>query len=249
MKRVPYALVVFSIFLGLFLSWQFQWVVQPANKKQEPSPVCEQVTAESSVNVPVQVVRVEWPDPPKPVEEKEKMPPAKAAKKQTDTVKKSGKGGRGKGGGLQVVGVFECEMEFYLEVMRSHGAKVIVFEQSKKRFFELTYGGDVRPMEKLGSDFSPVSRRITDDYPGSQKLLERVRKTWGPGQYDILLLQPIQLASRIQSEIQAQLSIFNAKNAQVVFISYAKANDKLHVMIKKAVLNGKEVSIRSSIYL
>lgn len=247
MKRVPYALVVVSIFLGMFFSWRFQGIVQPTNKRQEPGPVTEQVATESSVNVPVQVVRVEWPEPPKPVEEK--IPPAKAAKKQTDTVKKNGKGGGGKAGGLQVVGVFECEMEFYLEVMRSHGAKVIVFEQSKKRFFELTYGGDVRPMEKLGSDFSPVSRRITDDYPDSQKLLERVRKTWGPGQYDILLLQPIQLASRIQNEIQAQLSIVNAKNAQVVFISYAKANDKLHVMIKKAVLNGKEVSISSSIYL
>ena len=249
MNRISYALVAVSILLGLFLSWQFQDVVRQANNNKGPAPAAEQVAGESAGNVPVQVVRVEWPDPPKPVEEKEKKPAAKAVKKQTDTVKKNGKGGGGKGGGLQVVGVFECEMEFYLEVMRSHGAKVIVFEQSKKQFFELTYGGDVRPMEKLGSDFSPVSRRITDDYPDSQKLLERVRKTWGPGQYDILLLQPMQLANRIQNEIQTQLSIVNAKNAQVVFISYTKANDKLHIMIKKAVLNGKEVYIRSSIYL
>lgn len=152
-------------------------------------------------------------------------------------------------GGVQVVGVFECEMEFYLEVMRKHGAKVIVFEQSKKRFFELAYGDDVRPMERLGSDFSPVSRRITDDYPDSQKLLERVRKTWGPGQYEVLLLLPTHLSSRIQSEIHDQLSKVNAKNAQAVFVTYSKVNNKLHVIINKAVMGGKEIFIRSSIYL
>lgn len=167
----------------------------------------------------------------------EKPRPAKPAKPNTQTGAAEGGKQEGAGSGEpNLYARYELAMPDYLHFMRSRGARVLVYDLAKNQpVCEVDESGKLyRPGGSEG--FSATTRRITDDYPGVDSLMRKVERQFGKGSFEILLLLPESLISRINSQVRqiVQAQGLSYKNVATVFLAYRGSRSELSVYVDKA---------------
>lgn len=130
---------------------------------------------------------------------------------------------------------YELAMPDYLHFMRSRGAKILVYDLAKNQpVCEVDESGNL--YKPSGNDgFSPASRRITDDYPGGDKLVRKVEQQFGKGSFEILLLLPESMVHRLRSQVRqvVQAQGLSYKDIATVFLAYRGSRSVLSVYVDK----------------
>lgn len=255
---IKYALLI-AVLISAFL---FSLRLGPGSKtllRKESKRILTQEKKPAPVNpIRVEVARVQWPSD----DAKQKITGKLQAEKkevpqETDTnsaVKpkverdKSGEGGETATGDstVNIVAEFDCPVEFYLSEMRRRGAKTVLYERHKGRFYELLTEGIGPRLVKVSKHFSPVTRRLTDDYPGVARLLKDAEQKLGPGRYEVVLLIPRTLEVTVNNIVERVVRInghTTPDNVGTVFVSYRKVDGALSMFIKSFILGGKSVPV------
>lgn len=217
----------------------------------------ETVKKEKAEPSEVKVEAVNWPDE-KPVPRKPKPRPAKP---QTKTVKRETApamppktavepAGQASHEGFDILGRFECSVEDYLRVMRSRGALVVAYDHLKQRFLGISANDELSVLKGFPAGYSSLTRRLTDDYPKSHHLLERVAVRWGPGTYDILLILPQALDRQLEQNIRQSLKgLVPVEQVSRVDVSYRSSREGLVMYLESAYLGAKSIPIGQTLPL
>lgn len=146
--------------------------------------------------------------------------------------------GRNKNKGNSVPNLFaryEMPVKEYLSYMRSKGVKVLVYDQRRKRFVcEILKGGTLSIPSGV-EYMSSRSRRITDDFPHKDAVLNRVERYYGAGRYEILLLLPKKLEESIYKKISREVKEkrLNMSDIATVFVTYKGNASSVSVYIER----------------
>lgn len=172
-------------------------------------------------------------------------PRVKAKQKITDNKetqsKKTNKGvstGNGKSSGGAEPNLFaryEVPVEDYLRYMRARGSKVLVYSKTEAKVVcEILEGGVVATASGI-NHLSSRSRRITDDFPNRNKLLEKVTSRFGQDSYEIVLLLPYELEDSIYGNITRIIEGKGLKRDDIitVFMIYRGNGSSISVYIEK----------------
>lgn len=203
-------------------------------------PVREQEQPLPEPDVTFTVSKVEWYDPPAPQPPKPQPkarpakvePPRPAQPSQAEPAKAAGSGAKAaaKGGGLNIIGSYACSFDFYLLKMQSAGARVAVYDSAAGRIFIADGGGGLRESRSIPRNYSQATRRITAHHPGAGRLIREVAAQYGEGIYDIILLVPERLESRLRDIAQGG----GAPRGGNVRITYAEKGGALWVVVDGA---------------
>jgi hypothetical protein len=248
--QILIVLTLLASVMGLSLLTRRELVVSPetaplnnAGKKEETRSAAP---AEKPVSVPVRVVRLNSPEPPpgkKAASAGEKSPEKPSAGPQT-TAEPTGSGVGGSPGGMNIVGEFLCDVGFYVDIMRQRGGRVMVYERGEGLFFHLGDDGSVEPIDKLVGDFSPVTRRLTQDYPDGETVLRRMREDYGPGRYEILLLVTADYEAWLKAAIKKALAEQGPSGeVGTIFVRYQQTGSRLLMEIRSVNLGGKNFPV------
>jgi len=131
---------------------------------------------------------------------------------------------------------YELGINDYLEFMRERGAKVLIYDLGTNTpVCEVEASGKLQETASLDA-YSGNTRRITDDYPGAEKLLKRVEKQFGrAGSYEILLLLPESLVSALNEHVISIVtsSGVNMSDVSTVFLRYRGSRSSLTVQVER----------------
>lgn len=244
-----------AVFLMLFIAYQFSQVrISPAIDLTVKPSVKPTVAQSVRQNIPVEVAAVKWPSEPekgpeiikpkKPVPAKKKQPVKNSKKFETE---KSGNAGKS-GAGFDVVGQFECPVDFYLSAMRRQGALVVAYENQRKQFIAISPQGDLTLLERFPAGYSPLTRRISDDYPDAQKVLSLAAQRWGRGVYDILLVLPQSLELQIEQKLKQILAgRVSVKDVTKVYVRYRRSGAQLVMHVEQVRIHSDSFPIEQNI--
>jgi hypothetical protein len=155
-----------------------------------------------------------------------------------------GGGGAAGAGGFGIVADFDCDVDFYLRAMREQGARVMLYEGGKRKFFTLD---DLA--EEVPDGYSTTSRRLTQDYPGGREIIDRARTRIGEGHYEIILLLPAWLEDRFQQSLRrvAVSSVGEAMLSKITnfHLVYEKTGAGLVVAVDRISVDGTSVSVKA----
>ncbi len=214
-------------------------------KKQE---LDEKVTGKSIVQIPVLIEEVKLTEKvlvkkrPKAKKKVRKVKPSvKPLKgKDSDNDKEEGRGDTDP----NLFARYEIPVDEYLSYMRSKGARVLVYDKRRERFVsEVLTGGNLSIPTGV-NHLSRRSRRITDDYPYRERILNMVERYYGAGSYEILLLLPNELEGAIYENLNRMVREKGLKMREVatVFMTYKGNASSVSVYVERVA--GKFGTIR-----
>ncbi len=244
-----------AVVLLLIIAYQFsQLRITPTIVLQAKQPLSPTVVPKTGQHIPVELAAVSWPSEPikKPVVPKpkkkvqpQKRQPQKIAKKtEAGSSRPAGKTGEG----FDVVGQFECSIDFYLKIMRQQGALVVAYENQHKRLISISPTEELSLLDRFPAGYSPLTRRITDDYPEAHRVLVQVAQRWGKGSYDILLVLPQSLELRIDQNLKRILDRrFPLPQITKVHVRYQRSGAHLVMFVERVSMQNKSFPIGSSI--
>lgn len=202
------------------------------SKKQELN---EKVTGKSIVQILVLLEEVKLPE--KVSVKKRPKTKKKVRKVETSKGKDSGND-KGEGRGDTDPNLFaryEMPVDEYLSYMRRRGARVLVYDKKRKRFVSevLTEGNLSIPTGV--NHLSRRSRRITDDFPYREKVLNKVDGYYGAGSYEILLLLPNELEGVIYENLNRMVREKGLKMRDIstVFMTYKGNASSVSIYVER----------------
>lgn len=199
----------------------------PSEKKEHKEP-------ENAVTV--KVASIAWPQKAKD----QSHPPVK---KKTKTKEKALKG-QG-----QIVGIFACDIKFYITQMKKKGAKLVLYERGKGNLYEISDKQELAAMKRMDKSYSQTSRRITDDYPEALKIINNAEKLYGPGHYEIILLIPDVLEKELKqhlARITSQKNNIDLNQVSTFFISYKNQNSQLAIKLDKVLVGKRKYDVNQT---
>lgn len=130
---------------------------------------------------------------------------------------------------------YEVPVASYLTFMRTRGSKVLVYSKRESRVIcEILEGGVITSASGI-NNLSHRSRRITDDFPDRNKVLEKVISRFGQGSYEIVLLLPYELEDSLYGNIAKiiQEKGLSREDLVTVFMVYRGNGSSISVYIEK----------------
>ena len=233
MKRVLLysgCLIIFlsSFFLSQYFAPEYSrdrlYKIFPPEKKEHKEP-------ENAVKV--QVASIAWPEKPKEIS----SPPIKTEKKAREKAFK---------GNVQIVGKFACDVRFYIDQMQKKGAKLVLYERGKGKLYGISEQNELTKIDRIDKTYSQTSRRITDDYPNTVKIINKAEKIYGPGHYEIILLIPDTLEKELkQTLVRIATRINKVKSDQIntFFVRYRKQNSQLAIELDKVLVGERKFDV------
>jgi len=212
----------------------------------------------------VQLARVEWPSEkkqPKPEKIKPAQPKPEKRIEEAKQKKKvvGGKSTENKGdvkgdAAINIVADFECSVEFYLSEMKKRGARTVLYAREEGKFYELRPYGIGPGLEGIPSEYSSVARRLSEDYPGSRRIIREAEKSLGAGRYEILMLLPRPLEEKINAFVEGVVRDYgnsSARETSAVFVSYRKGSgsSSLVMFVDSFSFGGAMVSVKKGFNL
>ncbi len=222
-------LSVFFLSQNFFPHYSSDIVIKkvPLQKKEHKKP-------ENAVKI--QVANIAWPEKIK----KQTPPPAK---RKAEVKKKTPKGEG------QIVGKFACDIKFYITQMKKKGAKLVLYERKNGKLYEISDQNNLTIMSRIDKSYSQTSRRITDDYPDSLKIIKNAEKLYGPGHYEIILLIPDTLEKGLKqhlAQIAGQKTKVKLNQVSTFFISYKNQNSQLAIKLDKILVGERKFNVNQT---
>ncbi|RKX25190.1 MAG: hypothetical protein DRP47_10170 [Candidatus Zixiibacteriota bacterium] len=250
MKRT---LSTLTILLLLFVAYQFSQFRMAPTIDLEQKQFTELKKQQEDVALPIQIADVKWPSEQKkktvPKQKAHKnMKPHKIVHTEISTPKPSQSNKVATAGnteGFDIIGQFDCSVEFYLNTMRRQGALTVVYENQSKKFYALSSDRSLTIIDQFPAGYSALARQLTEDYPGASTIISSATARWGSGHYDILLLLPQSMEKKLgQSLTRILASRVTPETVSTVYVQYRQSGtellmhiDRIHVGDRQLVVN------------
>lgn len=154
------------------------------------------------------------------------------------------------GGPVSIVGDFACDKSFYLQVMREQGALLVLYDKDKKLYYELLPDETTLKLQKLPSYFSRSARRLTQDYPNAQQIIAREKRRRGGSSFEILMLWPVALETKVENFIHRALSATGvSERPEKAWVRYRQQGGQLIIDLEQVLTAVGKTKIHQNLIL
>jgi transposase-like protein len=136
------------------------------------------------------------------------------------------------------------------------GVQRYICNGCKKNFSETTgkFWYNIKKKDKLNrylycllSGYSIRTRRITSDYPNSEQILQKVKDNFGNGNYEILLVLPVDVDAKFFSQIERRLNSIGLNRSKVISVDVIYSSSNAGIRVNIVRVNTADKSIKTNL--
>jgi len=252
LTRSVIILCLLAVFCIIFVNNHPQKQPSVVKQKENDTIVKKEVPKEKLIIVPIDIVQYTPKPKPEPVKKKEVSEPPEQ-KKAKPAPAKSSKGSSGNSGDNDpaILASYGMPITSYLQFMTGQGAKMAMYNTTKGKFVCAITSAGTLGNSVNHSGLSPRARRITNDFPNAQALINEARRRFGNASYEILLLMTESMDDRLHRNIKRVIEEVgrNTGNVSMVRVTYTGSSDSVTVLVDRLNGSGGSVQTSKSFYL